>query len=155
MTPAVKLAEKQKIHFNLHQYHHDPSSPSYGLEAAEKLGVDAHKVFKTLLAQLDSKGLVVAVIPVSCQLNLKNLAKAAGAKKATMALPADVERSTGYLLGGVSPLGQKKRLKTYICESAQVLDMMCISGGKRGLEIELSPQDLQQLTQAHFASLTD
>lgn len=155
MTPAVKLAEKQKIHFNLHQYQHDPSSPSYGLEAAEKLGIDAHRVFKTLLAQLDSKVLVVAVIPVSCQLNLKNLAKAAGAKKATMARPEEAERSSGYLLGGVSPLGQKKRLKTFVCESAQALDLMCVSGGKRGLEIELSPQDLQRLTQAHFALLTD
>ncbi|MCU4675157.1 Cys-tRNA(Pro) deacylase [Catenovulum sp. 2E275] len=154
MTPAVKLAQKQKIKFNLHQYEHDPASASYGLEAAEKLAVAPAYVFKTLLAQLDTKDLVVAILPVNQQLNLKLLAKAAGSKKAVMANPTDVERTTGYLLGGVSPLGQKKRLKTFICQSAQKLETMFVSGGKRGLEIELTPQDLLKLTFAHFSEIT-
>ena len=155
MTPAVKLAEKHKIKFELHQYQHDPNSSSYGLEAAEKLNIAPTQVFKTLLAQLDNKELVVAVLPVCEQLNLKQIAKAAGAKKAAMANPADAERSTGYLLGGVSPLAQKKRLKTFICHSANQFQTMFVSGGRRGLEIELSPQDLQKLTQAKFVALCD
>src|SRR5690625_7393024 len=109
MTPAINLAKKHKITFTLHQYEHDPQSASYGLEAVEKLGLAPEHVFKILVAKLDSGDLVVAVIPVAERLNLKLLAKAAKVKKAHMAEPAEVERATGYVLGGVSPLGQKKR----------------------------------------------
>jgi Cys-tRNA(Pro)/Cys-tRNA(Cys) deacylase len=137
------------------EYSHDPAAASYGLEAAEKLGVAAEQVFKTLVAEVDGKNLVVAVLPVSHQLSLKKLARAASAKKAVMADPARVERTTGYVLGGVSPLGQKKRLATYIDASAEVLQQVYVSAGKRGLEISLTPQDLQRLTQAAFADLTD
>ena len=155
MTPAIKLACQQKIIHQVHEYSHDPAAASYGLEAAEKLGVAAEQVFKTLVAEVDGKNLVVAVLPVSHQLSLKKLARAASAKKAVMADPARVERTTGYVLGGVSPLGQKKRLATYIDACAEVLQQVYVSAGKRGLEISLTPQDLQRLTQAAFADLTD
>lgn len=155
MTPAIKLACQQKIIQQVHEYSHDPAAASYGLEAAEKLGVAAEQVFKTLVAEVDGKNLVVAVLPVSHQLSLKKLARAASAKKAVMADPARVVRTTGYVLGGVSPLGQKKRLATYIDASAEVLQQVYVSAGKRGLEISLTPQDLQRLTQAAFADLTD
>lgn len=155
MTPAINLAKQHKIVYQLHQYQHDPNAASYGLEAADKLGCNASQVYKTLIAELDKNQLVVAVLPVNKQLNLKLLAKAAGAKKAEMAKPDAAQRATGYLLGGVSPLGQKKRLKSYICQTAQQHQTLFVSAGKRGLEIELQPQDLQQLTQAKFARLTD
>lgn len=152
MTPAINLARKQKIPHQVHEYTHDPASSSYGLEAAEKMGVPAEQVFKTLVAEVDG-ALVVGVVPVTSQLNLKALAKAAGGKKAAMADPAKVERSTGYVLGGVSPLGQKKRLPTFIDASAEALAQVYVSAGRRGLEIQLSPQDLQKLTSATFTEL--
>lgn len=155
MTPAVKLACQQKIIHQVHEYSHDPAAASYGLEAAEKLGVPAKQVFKTLVAELDGKNLVVAVLPVSHQLSLKKLARAGGAKKAVMADPVRVERTTGYVLGGVSPLGQKKRLATYIDASVERLQQVYVSAGKRGLEISLVPQDLQYLTQGIFADLVE
>lgn len=155
MTPGIKLACQQKIPHQVHEYSHDPAAASYGLEAAEKLGVSAEQVFKTLVAEVDGKTLVVAVLPVSHQLSLKKLARAAGAKKAVMAEPAKVERTTGYVLGGVSPLGQKKRLATYIDASAETHQQVYVSAGKRGLEISLAPEDLQRLTQAVFADLID
>lgn len=155
MTPAINLAKKHKITYQIHQYQHDPKVASYGLEAAEKLGCDVNQVYKTLIVELDKSQLAVAVVPVNKQLNLKLVAKAAGAKKAEMAQPDAAQRATGYLLGGVSPLGQKKRLKSYICQSAEQHQTLFVSAGKRGLEIELQPQDLQQLTQATFARLTD
>ncbi len=142
MTPAINLARKQNIPHQLHEYAHDPAHPSYGLEAADKLGIDAQRVFKTLVAKLDGRQLVVAVVPVSAQLNMKQLARAAGAKKAVMADKAEVQRVTGYVLGGVSPLGQKKLLPSYIDDSATALDTIYISAGRRGLEIELDPHDL-------------
>ncbi|AEG01594.1 Cys-tRNA(Pro) deacylase [Methylomonas methanica] len=154
MTPAINLAKKHHIAHRVHEYAHDPSSESYGLEAAEKLGVSADRVFKTLVAELDNRSLAVGVVPVSAMLNMKLFAKAAGAKKATMANPADVERSTGYVLGGVSPLGQKKRLKTVIDSSAQQYDTIYVSAGRRGLEIELSPMDLQKLLNGLFDKIT-
>lgn len=152
MTPAINLARQQKISHQVHEYTHDPASASYGLEAAEKLGVPAEQVFKTLVAEVDGQ-LVVGVVPVIGQLNLKALAKAAGGKKAAMADPAKVARTTGYVLGGVSPLGQKKRLPTFIDASAASLAQIYISAGRRGLEIQLSPQDLQKLTSARFVEL--
>ncbi|NWO08239.1 MAG: Cys-tRNA(Pro) deacylase [Alteromonadaceae bacterium] len=153
MTPGINLARKQKIAHTVHEYTHDPDSESYGQEAADKLDVPASRVFKTLVVALDNKTLAVAVLPVSGMLSMKQVAKAAGAKKATMAPPADVERATGYVLGGVSPLGQKKRLKTIIDVSAADYDTVYISAGRRGLEIELSPDDLKSLTNATFAGI--
>lgn len=154
MTPAIKSLQKAKLIFNIHEYHHDPAAESYGLEAAEKLGVAPARVFKTLVVMLDAKDYAVGVIPVESMLSMKQIAKAAGAKKAAMANKVDVERITGYVLGGVSPLGQKKRLKTFVDDSAQTLETMFISAGRRGLEVELKPQDLQSQTSAQFAPLT-
>lgn len=153
MTPAVNLVKQLKLDFKVHEYSHDPAANSYGLEAAEKLGVAAERVFKTLVVQDEQDKLAVAVIPVEHLLNLKKIAKALGAKKAQMADPKLVERTTGYVLGGVSPLGQKKRLPTVIDASAQSFDSIFFSGGRRGLEIELNPAILGQLLNAKFADL--
>ncbi|CAA0105357.1 Cys-tRNA(Pro) deacylase [Zhongshania aliphaticivorans] len=153
MTPAINLLKKQKIAHIVHEYAHNPASASYGLEAAEKMGVAPERVFKTLVVALDTKALAVAVLPVSAQLNMKQAAKALGVKKAAMAAQADVERSTGYVLGGVSPLGQKKLLATVIDESAREFSSIYISAGRRGLELELAAEDLRGMTRAVFATL--
>lgn len=153
MTPAIENVKKANIRFNIHEYHHDPTSNSYGEEAAVKLGVDSLSVFKTLVVALDDKSLAVAVLPVSTQLNLKRFAKAAGIKKVTMADKKVVERTTGYLLGGVSPIGQKKKLKTIIDSSATDFETIYISAGRRGLELELSPNDLCLLTDGKFEDI--
>ena len=155
MTPAIKSAEKAKITFTVHEYTHDPSAASYGLEAATALGVEEWRVFKTLLVSLQGghSDLAVAVVPVCAQLDLKAFAAAAGAKKATMADPKQAERVTGYVVGGISPLGQKKRLPTIMDASAAEFVTMFVSAGRRGLEIELSPQDLQSLCGASLANI--
>lgn len=153
MTPAILLAEKNKITFQVHQYKHDKKAESYGLEAAEKLNVDPLQVFKTLVVEVD-KQLVVAVLPVTEQLNLKAVASALTAKKAQMANKNDVLRSSGYVLGGVSPLGQKKQLPTLIDESALAQQTIYVSAGKRGVEIQLAAQDLADLLSARFVDLT-
>lgn len=155
MTPAIRLAKKHKIAHRLHEYQQDPRAASYGLEAASLLNQDPNQVFKTLLFCLngDSKQLAVAIIPCAQKLNLKLAAKAAKAKKAEMAEPAIAEKTTGYVLGGISPLGQKKALPTFLDESATQYPSIFVSGGKRGLEIELSPQDLLSLTKGQFAAL--
>lgn len=153
MTPAINSAKKNKVSYHVHEYAHDAASESYGNEAAQKLGISSERVFKTLVVSVDNKTLIVAIIPVSSMLSMKLIAKAYGGKKAIMALKADVERSTGYVLGGVSPLGQKKRLRTFIDSSATQFTTLFVSAGKRGLEIELNPHDLQQLTQAKLAEL--
>ncbi|GAB2190856.1 Cys-tRNA(Pro) deacylase [Sessilibacter sp. MAH1] len=153
MTPAIKLLQKLKIAHTIHEYQHDPGAQSYGLEAAEKLGLNPAQVFKTLVVQLDNKELAVGIIPVEAKLSMKLIAKAAKAKKAAMADPVLVERTTGYVLGGVSPLGQKKRLKTVIDQSAESFDRIYVSAGKRGMDLELSPKDLQTVTSAIFAEL--
>ena len=153
MTPAINVLKKNKIVHQLHEYAHDSTSKSYGLEAAQKLAVPADRVFKTLVINLDGKALAVGVIPVSSKLSLKLIAKAAGAKKASMATQSDVERSTGYVLGGVSPLGQKKRLKTIIDSSAKNFSTIYVSAGRRGLEIELTPDDLKDLVSGKFFDL--
>lgn len=154
MTPGIKLAEKKKIAHTVHEYVHDPASDSYGIEAAEKLGVAEARVFKTLVIRLDNHELAVGVVPVSSQLSMKRIAKALGAKKAAMASPAEVQRATGYVLGGVSPLGQKKRLMTVIDASARTFPTIYVSAGRRGLEIELKPDDLGQLLEANFADIS-
>lgn len=153
MTPAIELAKQRGIAHQVHQYQHDPAAASYGLEAAEKLGLLPQQVFKTLVLSLDSKQLAVAILPVDQLLSMKHAAKALGAKKADMANAADVMRSTGYVLGGVSPLGQKKLLPTVIDTSAQQFATIYVSAGRRGLEIELSAEDLCQLLNAQFAPL--
>jgi Cys-tRNA(Pro)/Cys-tRNA(Cys) deacylase len=154
MTPAIKLAKKAKIAHKIHEYKHDPSAESYGLEAAEKIGVEAARVFKTLVVDIGDKTLVVAILPVTSMLSLKAIAKAVKSKKAVMADKQDVMRSTGYVLGGVSPLGQKKRLTTVIDSSANDFATIYVSGGRRGLDIELSPADLQHLTMATVSAIT-
>lgn len=154
MTPGINTAKKAKIAFRVHEYDHDSASESYGLEAAEKLGIAETQVFKTLVVQLDGKELVVGVLAVSSQLSMKLIAKSAGAKKAVMAKPEDVQRSTGYVLGGVSPLGQKKPLRTFVDASAEENKTIYISAGRRGLEIELSPDDLVSLTKGDYASIS-
>lgn len=153
MTPAIELAKQQGVPYQVHQYQHDPAAASYGLEAAEKLGLPPEQVFKTLVVSLETKQLAVAVLPVSQQLNMKLLAKALGAKKAEMANANDVMRSTGYVLGGVSPLGQKKRLPTVIDSSAQQFASIYVSAGRRGLEIELAADDLCRLLNGRFATI--
>jgi len=153
MTPAINIAKKSAIVYKIHSYTHDPLCESYGTEASEKLGVPAQTVFKTLVVLIDSKVMMVAVIPVSSILSMKQIAKAAGGKKAEMANGADVERTSGYMLGGVSPLGQKKRLKTFIDTSAKNFTSIYVSAGRRGLEIELSPNDLRTLSNGAFTAL--
>ncbi|MFC1884776.1 Cys-tRNA(Pro) deacylase [Thermodesulfobacteriota bacterium] len=150
MTPAINSAKRANINFNIHEYDHDPAADSYGEEAAIKLGVDTGRVFKTLVVALDNKDLAVAVLPVSKLLNLKLFAKAIGTKKVAMADRKVVERTTGYVLGGVSPIGQKKKLRTIIDESATVHDTIYVSAGRRGLDIELAPDDLCLLTGGTF-----
>ena len=152
MTPAINQAKKAKIPFTVHEYDHDPSAASYGEEAAERLGLPPEQVFKTLVADCGGE-LVVAVVPVSGKLDLKALAKLTGAKKAAMAEVKLVEKTTGYVVGGVSPLGQKKRLKTVIDESAQGFETIHVSAGRRGLEIELAPGDLAKLTGGVFGAV--
>jgi len=142
-----------KIAHQVHEYEHDPAHESYGLEAASKMGVPAARVFKTLVVRLDQKTLAIGIIPVSSMLSMKQIAKAAGAKKAEMADKSSVERTTGYVLGGVSPLGQKRRLKTIIDSSAKVYPTIYVSAGRRGLEIELSPDDLKQACSGIFSEI--
>jgi Cys-tRNA(Pro)/Cys-tRNA(Cys) deacylase len=153
MTPGILAAQRARVPFTVHEYEHDPAAESYGDEAVEKTGANPDQVFKTLVVSLDGKDLAVAVVPVSAMLSLKLIARAAGAKKAAMADKQLVQRTTGYVLGGVSPLGQKKRLKTFIDDSARNFETLFVSAGKRGLEIELAPEDLSRLTGATFAPL--
>lgn len=153
MTPAINAAKKARIQHQVHRYEHDPRSDSYGLEAAQALAQDSARVFKTLLAQLDGKELVVAVLPVEQRLDLKALAGAAKAKKAAMADPAQAEKVTGYVVGGISPLGQKRRLRTFVDSSAAQFDTIYVSAGRRGLEIELSASDLCALTGGAMSAL--
>lgn len=153
MTPAIKSAKKANINFKIHEYEHQPSDDGYGLEAARKLRIAPERIFKTLVLELDAGELCVCVVPVDQKLNLKAAAKACGAKKAQMANPTDVQRTTGYVLGGVSPLGQKKRLKTVVDKTAKCFTSICVSAGKRGLEIELNYSDLLKLTKAELAPL--
>ncbi|MCX5390138.1 Cys-tRNA(Pro) deacylase [Streptomyces sp. NPDC006482] len=151
-TPATVALTTAGTPFTLHAYEHDPASPSYGEEAAEALGVSPDRVFKTLVADVDGE-LTVAVVPVAGQLDLKALASAVGGKRAAMADPAAAERTTGYVRGGISPLGQRKRLRTVLDASASDHATICISAGRRGLEVELAPADLAALTSAVVAPI--
>lgn len=153
MTPGINAAKKAKIIYQIHEYDHDPETGAYGEEAASKLGIDPTRIFKTLVVSTDGKGLAVAVVPVAQQLDLKKLAKALGVKKTAMADKTAVQRATGYVLGGVSPLGQKKRLPTLIDASAETFDTLFVSAGRRGLQIELSPKDLANLTRGKFHAI--
>jgi len=151
-TTATIALERAKIPFTIHEYSHDPRSGAYGLEASEALGVPPERVFKTLVASVDGT-LAVGVVPVHRQLDLKALAAATGGKKAVMAEVAAAERATGYVAGGISPVGQKKRLPVVIDASALELATMYCSGGRRGLEIELAPADLVRAAGATVAAI--
>lgn len=151
-TPATKLLTSAGVHFIEHEYDHDPKSTSFGLEAAEKLGVNPAQVFKTLIANLDET-YAVAIVPVSKQVSLKSLSRTLGAKRATMADPAQAARLTGYVVGGISPLGQKRLLPTVIDATASDFETILVSGGRRGFDIELAPNDLANLLSAVFAEI--
>ena len=155
MTPAIELAKQRGLDFKLHEYHHEPKVASYGLEAAEKLAVNPSQIFKTLVVVTDTGTLAVAIIPVNSSLNFKKMAKALRCKKVQMADPKQVERTTGYVLGGVSPLGQKKLLASVIDDSAQTKCTIYVSAGRRGLEIQLPTDQLAETIQASMAELTD
>ena len=150
-TPALEVAERAGVAYAVHSYEHDPAHESYGLEAAEKLGVDPARVFKTLVVSTGSKDLAVAVVPVEGHLDLKAMAAAIGVKAVEMADPPTAERTTGYVVGAISPLGQKRRLPTVIDGSAEAHATVNVSAGRRGMEIELAPQDLLRLTGGAFA----
>jgi len=151
-TPATVALTKLGIDFTLHPYEHDPAAPSYGLEAAAVLGVDPARVFKTLLAEVDGV-LVVGVVPVSGQLDLKALAHAVGGKRAVMADPVVAERKTGYVVGGISPIGQRSRLRTVLDTSALDQATVFVSGGRRGLDLELAPDALREAVSAVVAPI--
>ena len=151
-TPATVALERAGVTFTVHAYDHDPRSTSYGLEAADALGLDPDRVFKTLLADVDGE-LVVAVVPVSGQLDLKALAAVLGGKRAAMADPAVAERTTGYVVGGISPIGQRKRLRTVVDETAVTRPAVYVSGGRRGVDLGLDPSDLVRVLDAHVARI--
>jgi Cys-tRNA(Pro)/Cys-tRNA(Cys) deacylase len=151
-TPATVLLTAEKVPFELHPYDVSPDAPNYGALVAEAFGVAPEAVFKTLIAEVDG-GLTVAVVPVSGDLDLKALAAAIGGKRAVLADRAAAERSTGYVRGGISPLGQRKRLPTVIDDSAQGLDRMYVSAGRRGLQVSLAPGDLIRLTAGCIAPI--
>lgn len=151
-TPATVALVAAGIPFTAHTYAHDPATTNYGLEAATALGLDPDRVFKTLLAEADGR-LVVGIVPVTGMLDLKSLAAAVGAKRAQMAEPAVAERKTGYVVGGISPLGQKVALPTVLDETASLWDTVFVSGGRRGFDIELAPADLLRLTGGQLADI--
>lgn len=151
-TPATVALTRSGVAFTVRAYAHDPAAASYGQEAADLLGVPAERVLKTLVAEVDGR-LVVAVVPVSGQLDLKALAAAAGGKRAAMAEPARAERSSGYVRGGISPLGQRTRLATYLDAGALAHPSVLVSGGRRGFDLELDPADLARVTGAVLAPL--
>lgn len=157
-TPATVLLKREKVAHRVHEYAHDPRSSSFGAEAVEelgaRLGVSPDQIFKTLVVSLSDGKLAVAVIPVPATLSLKAAAGALGGGKAVMAEHTAAERATGYVVGGISPLGQRKRLRTVIDASAEQWDRMLCSAGRRGLEIELDPRDLIRLTGAVVAPIT-
>lgn len=153
VTPAVVALEAAGITHTIHEYERGEDLHDFGHEAATALGLDHDQVFKTLVVVADEE-MVVAVVPVSCQLSMKRIAVAMGSKKATMCDPAAAERSSGYVVGGISPIGQRRRLRTVIDESAELFDSIYVSGGKRGMDIELAPSDLIAILDAVVAPIT-
>jgi len=151
-TPATVALTRAGVDFTTHTYEHDPSASSYGTEAAALLGLDPAQVFKTLFVEVDGR-LVVGIVPVSGQLDLKAVAAAVGGKRANMADPAAAERATGYVVGGISPLGQKRAHPTVLDASATNFETVYVSGGRRGLDIGLSPGDLVRMTEARMAAI--
>jgi Cys-tRNA(Pro)/Cys-tRNA(Cys) deacylase len=152
VTPAIVELERAGIEFSVHEYDHDGSLHDFGMEAADKLGLDPDQVFKTLLVTADGEQ-AVAIVPVSGKLALKSVGRALGAKRVEMCDPAVAERITGYVRGGISPFGQKKRLPTVIDELATVFDVVYVSGGKRGLDIAIAPADLVAVLDARVADI--
>jgi Cys-tRNA(Pro)/Cys-tRNA(Cys) deacylase len=153
VTPAVVALDAAGISYTIHEYERGEDLRDFGREAAERLGLDHDQVFKTLVVVADDE-LVVAVVPVSCQLSMKRVAAAVGAKKAVMCEPARAERSSGYIVGGISPIGQRKPLRTVVDESVELFDVMYVSGGKRGMDIGLAPSDLVAVLDAVVAPIT-
>ena len=146
-TPATVALDRAGVAYRVHPYTHDPQTSHFGEEAAAALGVDRDRIFKTLIADAGGE-LVVAVVPVARQLDLKALAGAAGVKRTTLAHPAAAARVTGYVVGGISPLGQRTRLRTFLDASAERFSTILVSAGKRGLQVELAPHDIVRLTRA-------
>ncbi|MBF0286964.1 MAG: Cys-tRNA(Pro) deacylase [SAR324 cluster bacterium] len=153
MTPAIRAVKKAKVSFSIHDYQYDPNAEAYGPAAAKAIGVDEQQVFKTLIAEINGKQLAVGIVPVSKKLDLKAFAAAMKVKKASMAKGPDAERVTGYVVGGISPLGQKKRLPMILDESAQQFETIYVSAGKRGMQIEITADSLIGLTQAKVACI--
>ena len=151
-TPATVALARAGIAYTAHAYEHDPRATSFGLEAADALGLDPDEVFKTLLAMVDGRA-VVAIVPVSGSLDLKALAAAAGGRRAEMADAATAQRLTGYVLGGISPIGQKRALPTFVDDTAELLDTVYVSGGRRGFDIGLAPADLLAITGGAYAPI--
>lgn len=151
-TPATLALDEAGVPYHGHPYEHDPEADSFGLEAARVLGVEPERVFKTLLADVDGE-LVVGIVPVTSRLHLKSLASAVGGKKASMADPAVAERRTGYVVGGISPIGQKRPHTTVLDETAELYDTIYVSGGRRGFDVELAAADLVRITSATLADI--
>ena len=152
MTPAVRALEAAGVPFSLHEYRHDPSASAFGEEAASALGLDPDRVFKTLLVTADG-GPAVAIVPVKRRLSPKAVAAALGAKRVELSAPADAQRITGYVVGGISPFGQRRALRTVIDETCELHDAIYVSGGRRGLEVGVSPADLIRLLDAISAPI--
>ena len=153
MTPAIDLLRQLGIEHEVAQYDHDPNHPSFGQEAADALGVDPDQVFKTLMIDLDDGRRAIGVVPVTCTLDLKAIAAAAGAKRATMTNPDEAERRSGYVVGGISPFGQKQQLATFVDEWATALERIYCSGGRRGLEIVVAPAAFATVLDAEFPAI--
>jgi Cys-tRNA(Pro)/Cys-tRNA(Cys) deacylase len=152
MTPAIRELERHGIAYTSHEYDHGDDHRGFGLEAADKLGLDPDQVFKTLLVTADDAQ-AVAIVPVSCTVALKSVGRALGAKRVEMCDPAVAERVTGYVRGGISPFGQKKRLPTFVDEMVEAFDVVYVSGGKRGLDIGIAPRDLIAVLDATVANI--
>ncbi|MDT4901352.1 MAG: Cys-tRNA(Pro)/Cys-tRNA(Cys) deacylase [Pseudonocardiales bacterium] len=151
-TPATALLTRERVEFTLHPYEHDPRASAFGEEAAAALGVDPERIFKTLIATVDGK-LACAVVPVAARLDLKALAAALGGKRAELAEPAAAARATGYVVGGISPVGQKTRLRVVVDASAEGFATVYVSAGKRGLQVQLAPADLVRVAGALVAGI--
>jgi Cys-tRNA(Pro)/Cys-tRNA(Cys) deacylase len=153
MTPAIRLLQRERVAFTEHPYEHRPDADSYGEEAAARLGIDPGRVYKTLVCQAEGVGLLLVLVPAAARLDVKKLARALGVKKAALAEPGVAERATGYVIGGISPLGGRKPLPMLIDESIGGHETVFVSAGRRGLQVELAPADLVRLTAATLAAL--